>query len=255
LIELLVVIAILALLVSLLLPSLERARRLARGTVCLSLLKALATANQMYAEEYDDYTVPMMTRNWTRYWSCNTGFQRLLNITAANDVPANSQGLPWADPYWPGRMLCPSSGAFDWPSNNPDASGFYRAGLSWGMNANGLYVSRDSSNYQQYVVRRAQMLELANPAESRPSDKVFMLDGLNEEIDGGSHADPGGYDTYGEKPITVGQKYVGYRHLGSANVAFQDGHAAPATPDFLWNGGNASTTRTVWKLKQVATQN
>ena len=53
LIELLVVIAIIALLVSILMPSLRRARELAKISVCMSNLKTLALAWRLYAEEND----------------------------------------------------------------------------------------------------------------------------------------------------------------------------------------------------------
>ena len=57
LIELLVVIAILALLVSILMPSLAAARRLARQAVCASNIRQLCFANHGYAMENGDYYV------------------------------------------------------------------------------------------------------------------------------------------------------------------------------------------------------
>ncbi len=53
LIELLVVIAIIALLVSILVPSLSRAKDLAKGVVCASALRQLSFALTMYTEEND----------------------------------------------------------------------------------------------------------------------------------------------------------------------------------------------------------
>lgn len=54
LIELLVVLAVIAILASLLLPSLNRAKRSAQGAVCLNNLKQWGLATQLYAGNNDD---------------------------------------------------------------------------------------------------------------------------------------------------------------------------------------------------------
>lgn len=53
LIELLVVIAIISLLVSILIPSLDKAKQLAMNVKCASNLRSLSTANQMYTADND----------------------------------------------------------------------------------------------------------------------------------------------------------------------------------------------------------
>ncbi len=60
LIELLVVIAIIAILAAILFPVFAQAREKARSTSCLSNMKQLATANLMYAQDYDEYPVPSL---------------------------------------------------------------------------------------------------------------------------------------------------------------------------------------------------
>lgn len=60
LLELLVVIAIIALLISILLPSLEAARRQAKATACLSALKGVASSSRVYeADDPNGWGIPV----------------------------------------------------------------------------------------------------------------------------------------------------------------------------------------------------
>ncbi|MCC7292698.1 MAG: prepilin-type N-terminal cleavage/methylation domain-containing protein [Phycisphaerales bacterium] len=59
LIELLVVIAIIALLISILLPSLQNARNLSKRTKCAAHLRGVSLASRTYASEYDDWSIPI----------------------------------------------------------------------------------------------------------------------------------------------------------------------------------------------------
>ena len=59
LIELLVVIAIIALLVSILLPSLRKAKMLAQEVVCMTNVKSIAGGQTLYSAEHDGAIAPM----------------------------------------------------------------------------------------------------------------------------------------------------------------------------------------------------
>lgn len=63
LIELLVVVAIIALLISILLPSLSKARAQARSTLCASRISQLAKAMLIYCDDFDE-TPPFLGRGW-----------------------------------------------------------------------------------------------------------------------------------------------------------------------------------------------
>ena len=61
LIELLVVVAIISLLVSILLPSLNRAKELARQAICAANLHNLGNGVMLYANDYDGRTPPILS--------------------------------------------------------------------------------------------------------------------------------------------------------------------------------------------------
>ncbi|MBN2354762.1 type II secretion system protein, partial [candidate division KSB1 bacterium] len=69
LIELLVVIAIISLLVSILLPSLNRAKNLAKSVMCLNNLKQIGCSFALYSVDDDGKFPPMRPyKKWTTWW-------------------------------------------------------------------------------------------------------------------------------------------------------------------------------------------
>src|SRR5689334_10508239 len=66
--ELLVVIAVIAVLAAILFPVFARARSRARQTTCLSNMRQIGTAMQLYLQEYDDVLMPVWTEGAPPFW-------------------------------------------------------------------------------------------------------------------------------------------------------------------------------------------
>ena len=93
LIELLVVVAIIALLISILLPSLSRARELSKRLVCSSNVKGMGTAFKIYANDFAE--------NWPTVPFNDDG--RPINYTNDGTVGGNPIEIGWGDgdpPVW-----------------------------------------------------------------------------------------------------------------------------------------------------------
>ena len=102
LIELLVVIAIIAILAGMLLPALNKAREMARGTQCKSQYKGIATALGMYGSDYKEY-LPGPSYNHPRRPD-NTAYYKTTKCNVVYSL--NSLYLKQKYKFW----MCPTNG-------------------------------------------------------------------------------------------------------------------------------------------------
>jgi prepilin-type N-terminal cleavage/methylation domain-containing protein/prepilin-type processing-associated H-X9-DG protein len=202
LIELLVVVAIIALLISILLPSLGRAREQAKTAACCSNLKQIALASRMYCDEYEQHTVP-------RAWLDPIG--DYLNLTKA---------------VKPSLLTCPTcQGMF--------MTNGWRADSTYTMNK-AMSPSDDPINPTP-TFRTDKISDIQNPSAAC---WYFCGDWYTQVADKGyfyqtsftpqQQFSSDGY-TCGNPPDPSHSDHFFYPHNDGNGVAFVDGHAERVT--------------------------
>ncbi len=203
LIELLVVIAIISLLVSILLPSLTRARELATALQCQVKLRNLGVAMGMYHGDYDgnyNHTVKSEPINVAL-----NSYQPSILSPSKNWIPSQA----WA---------CESS-------IDPASGAYY--GRPYGMNT-GFTMGRLSTSV--WDGNWGGLLGRVNAADLRaPTENLFMMDAYTVWYSPASGGAPFWYwrtwtigDMWGQ-PGT-GSAHPEYRHHDKANAVLADGH-------------------------------
>jgi prepilin-type N-terminal cleavage/methylation domain-containing protein/prepilin-type processing-associated H-X9-DG protein len=224
LIELLVVLAIIALLMSILVPGLNKARELARRIVCGSKVKNIASASYTYSSISGEYYVPAghvggnrPAQIWpytqanynagARYWYQNETFRSYLNI---DDFSVSSNLLAM-----PKEFLCPS----DKISRRKKET------------ENRISYAYNNSDWRPWTLPY-RIVGYKATTVTRPAETLNFVDSITHDVDfNGAHY-KGTWDrvkdlpdpTHHPDPKTqFGSAY--YRHNEGANVGFYDGHA------------------------------
>ncbi len=235
LVELLVVVAIIALLLSILLPAMDKARAVARTVVCMSNQRQLAMGNFQYAEDYRG-TVVASSKNGGS-WHHWMGYIRGTDLVTQNGVVDN-------DPYVPGGPIygCPDFESHDIniESGVYDGTSGFSPRYGYGMySPRGLDQDNRDWNFHEYLKTDSpnRTWYMLKPYRApRPSGIVWLADagtyvkswgsiwgGLiaslpsgNWNPDEGDHSGTGVIDWSGRIRLV---------HDGRAGVAYMDGHA------------------------------
>jgi prepilin-type N-terminal cleavage/methylation domain-containing protein/prepilin-type processing-associated H-X9-DG protein len=220
LVELLVVIGIIALLISILLPSLSRAQRAAKRVQCQAALKQFGNAQMMYISESKGWCVPIKTNtesSVTGYgtlkyirWDFNEVFRKHLNM----GIPENTAvTVNWAGPWNPG-LLCPEAVHAQESKYVMHSYGFNREGINRDRNGDGSATFADAIAFKWNEI-------------NRPAEKIMALDSTYWLTAGGTHGSVSDYRVYwdvGGESTAAPNGRVMYRHMQGANVLYYDGH-------------------------------
>ena len=227
LIELLVVIAIIAILASLLLPVLSKARSRAEGMSCLNNARQLGLAWQIYAEDHESLLPYNLGMNGS---SLRTNVNWVNNVmtwdlSSDNTNPVTQAGASLG-PYLGGAadvFKCPADRAL---SGIQRAAGWTRRIRSYAMNAmvgnagnfSAGGVNVNNPDYRQFF----KITEIPQPSE------IFVfLDEHPDSINDGyflNRAPPSayGYSGAGSQWLHLPASF----HNSAATFSFADGHAA-----------------------------
>ncbi|MDO8302798.1 MAG: type II secretion system protein [Sedimentisphaerales bacterium] len=230
LVELLVVIAIIAMLLSILVPSLQRARGLTKRLVCLSNLRQLSVAAQIYTNNYNDfYPFAMETLS-------GGGSSSIINCWDFMDpkLGKGKPGLLWQGDGIAKIQQCPDfKGAANW-AGDPYTGYNYNSsyiggsvatfgGIASSANGGASFAAKKPSpptGSTEIIVRSSKTTELKHPAATALFGDGQWSGGANKFMRspffGPNDGGPGNW---------AGTQ--GFRHLGQTNVAYCDGSARP----------------------------
>lgn len=206
LIELLAVIAILTLLISILLPSLRRAREAGRAVVCKSTIRTSTMVHYTYFTLYNRLMPISVNDPVMRPWYTFDVYRDLVGLHPLEAEYRTRRIGEWQEykPSYPKNFICPSAQvALDSPEDE-----LYAMNRSYGLNAHVFYMA-------DYVRRRLT---------SQSGKIMCMADALDWWFNCWQcdiYAEHGeqwlGFTTYGT---------AAFRHNHKANVAYWDGHVA-----------------------------
>lgn len=227
LVELLVVISTIALLLALLMPALAAARSQAHGLVCRSNLRQLVLAGIGYAAEHDGFYVP-----GAKDMLDGAGRHRWHGVRASLSEPFDASKGPLVGYLGEGRVKeCPIHVNFvrsnDWNANFEQGCGGYGYNMAYlGSRLWDAGLSPAQAAQQAYA-RTTRVNEVAGPSQTLMFADTAMANNGQSLIEY-SFAEPP-FAVLGGQVMTEFRMSpsIHFRHAGTANVGWVDGHVGP----------------------------
>lgn len=238
LIELLVVMAILGLLISILIPSLSRARKTAKRVVCASNMRGLMQAVHLYANDNGDRLVSAGlshggSGNEHAAW-INTLKKHYGGDTLIARCPSD-RSEHWGLPIPQAVTSSIDDGDEHEDDNSPSSEPVFRQ-TSFGTNYYTVARVGNRGPYNQLTMIR------------RPTSTIHMVELVEVgPVATSDHVHP---ETWWSNPENLASEEIELRrHLGKANYSFFDGHVG--THDFettyAIDNARSSFRKIVWK--------
>ncbi len=233
LVELLVVIGIIAILVSVLLPTLSKARQTAMSLKCLANLHTLGLAFQMYAnanKQYLPYTTTTLVIDSAGnaesspqgYIWYNALDQYLLSGRAQGAEESGRTGVAAVRTYRPYKQ-CPVYESFEGSHSSAAQNTVQEFAKTYKMNSHLRRIPRSRVAAQTTYDGRGSQAKITDV--KRPAEFVLLGDGISLDQTGPivSQAESGQFSM---EVNDITQACPALRHKGGANILFVDGHAA-----------------------------
>ena len=251
LIELLVVISIIALLLSILMPGLQKAKKLAKSMICKTNLRSLQLGNILYMEDNDGTHIIGGDRLWV-----NEIATHLDDVDEARYCPEAKESKFSPDPANPTKMQLNGTRNKPWGLWNED-QGRYDLG-AYTIN-NWLYSKIIWQGAQEEVPHKNRYTK-AGMVSNSAGIPVFM-DGIRWGTGPDNHApfDPApdaDIDWENGKQEPSFSRVLINRHSGNGNVVFYDGHAEQVNlPDYFTLKWHKNSSPNFEMAAEVASQN